>query len=92
VILFGFTAGGYTFGALLQLVLAGELEKILGRMTKEIDSLHGHTIVVGYGRIGRILAGDLVNPRADEKFAEGDVVIVLGKADDIARFRRDQRL
>jgi voltage-gated potassium channel Kch len=79
---------------LLQLVLVGELEKILGRlrMTKDIDSLHGHMIVVGYGRIGRSLAGDLVNPRADEKFAEGDVVIVLGKADDIACFRRDQRL
>jgi voltage-gated potassium channel len=61
VILFGFTAAAYTFGGLLQLLLAGELEQILGRrrMTKEINALDGHAIVVGFGRIGRILAADL---------------------------------
>jgi voltage-gated potassium channel len=61
VILFGFTAAAYTFGGLLQLLLAGELEQILGRqrMTNEINKLNSHTIVVGFGRIGRILAADL---------------------------------
>lgn len=61
VILFGFTAAAYTFGGLVQLLLAGELEQILGRrrMTKEIGKLDGHTIVVGLGRIGSILADDL---------------------------------
>lgn len=61
VILFGFTAAAYTFGGLVQLLLAGELEQILGRqrMTKEIAKLDGHTIVVGLGRIGSILAADL---------------------------------
>jgi voltage-gated potassium channel len=61
VILFGLTAAAYTFGGLLQLLLAGELEKILGRtrMTRDINSLNDHTIIVGYGRIGRILTADL---------------------------------
>jgi voltage-gated potassium channel len=61
VVIFGLTAAAYTFGALLQLLLAGELEQLLGRtlMTREIKSLHKHTIVVGFGRIGRILAAEL---------------------------------
>lgn len=61
VILFGYTAAAFTFGSLLQFLLAGELEKLLGRqrMTSEIAKLEGHTIVVGMGRIGGILAADL---------------------------------
>jgi voltage-gated potassium channel len=61
VILLGFSAAAYTFGGLLQLLLAGELEQLLGRrrMTFEINRLQGHVIVVGFGRIGRVLAADL---------------------------------
>lgn len=68
VVIFGLTAAAYTFGGLLQLLLAGELEQILGRtlMTREIESLQNHTIVVGFGRIGRILTADL--HRQEEAF------------------------
>lgn len=61
VIVVGLTAAAYTFGGLLQLLLAGELEQILGRtrMNREIGNLKDHTIIVGYGRIGRLLAADL---------------------------------
>ena len=61
VVIFGLTAAAYTFGGLLQLLLAGELELLLGRtlMTREINNLKNHTIVVGFGRIGRVLAADL---------------------------------
>jgi voltage-gated potassium channel len=61
VILLGFSAAAYTFGGLLQVLLAGELEEIFGRqrMTREINQLDRHTIIVGFGRIGRILAADL---------------------------------
>ena len=74
VILFGFTAAAYTFGGLLQLLLAGELEQILGRrrMTKEINALRGHTIVVGFGRIGRTLASDLAFHRQPFVIIERD--------------------
>ena len=62
VVLFGISAAGYTFGGFLQFLLAGELEDVMGHrlMRQEIDKLSGHTIICGYGRIGRILAEDLV--------------------------------
>jgi voltage-gated potassium channel len=65
VILLGFSAAAYTFGGLLQLLLAGELEDLLGRrrMTRDINQLSQHTIVVGYGRIGQVLAADLARHR-----------------------------
>jgi voltage-gated potassium channel len=61
VILFGITAAAYTFGGLLQILLAGELAQLLGRsrMRREIEKLKDHTIIVGFGRIGRMLAADL---------------------------------
>lgn len=74
VILFGITAAAYTFGGLLQLLLAGELEQILGRtrMTRDINRLGDHTIVVGFGRIGRILAGDLARQTREFVVIEKD--------------------
>ena len=74
VILVGFTSAAYTFGGLLQLLLAGELEQLLGRrrMTKDIEALTGHTIVVGYGRIGKTLAGDLARHRRPFVIIEKD--------------------
>lgn len=61
VIVVGISASVYTFGGLIQLILEGELEYVLGRrrMTKDISSLSGHTIICGYGRMGRNLASDL---------------------------------
>jgi voltage-gated potassium channel len=57
----GISALAYTFGGFLQFLLAGELESALGRqrMAREINQLHRHTIICGFGRIGQILAADL---------------------------------
>ena len=61
VVLLGISAAGYTFGGFLQLLLAGELEDVMGHrlMKQQIDRLIGHTIICGYGRIGRTLAEDM---------------------------------
>ena len=61
VILFGVTAGAYTFGGFVQLMLQGELEKALGtkKMTREINRLNDHVIICGYGRLGQDLATQL---------------------------------
>lgn len=61
VIMTGISAAVYTFGGLFQLMVEGELEHLLGRrrMTKEITALSGHTIICGYGRMGRNLAREL---------------------------------
>jgi voltage-gated potassium channel len=74
VVLFGLTAAAYTFGGLLQLLLAGELEQILGktRMTRDINHITDHIIVVGYGRIGRILSASLHRKQRPFVIVEGD--------------------
>lgn len=93
VIVMGITAAVYTFGGLFQLIIEGELEHLLGRrrMTKEILSLSGHTIICGYGRMGRNLARELSLHRRElvvidsnaEAFAEATAdghLCVLGDA------------
>jgi len=62
VVLLGISAAGYTFGGFLQLLLAGELEDAMGhrQMKQQIDKLSGHTIICGFGRIGRTLADDML--------------------------------
>lgn len=61
VIIFGMSAAAYTFGGLVQMVLEGELEELLGlrRMTLGIENLSDHVIVCGFGRIGEVLTIDL---------------------------------
>lgn len=71
VILFGMTASVYTFGGLAQLVLEGELERMIGRrkMTRDLQQLSDHIIVCGYGRMGQHLVADL--------FKESQPVVVI---------------
>ena len=61
LILTGVTAGAYTFGGFVQLMLEGELERVLGtkRMKREIDKLSGHVIICGFGRLGEDLGQQL---------------------------------
>ena len=53
----------YIGGALVQFLIEGQIENTLGkrRMSKLIENLNNHTIVCGYGRVGRILATELAN-------------------------------
>jgi voltage-gated potassium channel len=61
VILTGVTAGAYTFGGFVQLMLEGEVDRVLGRrkMTKELGRLDQHIIICGFGQLGRDLATQL---------------------------------
>ena len=65
VIVLGISASVYTFGGLIQLILEGELEYVLGRrrMTKDILKLSDHTIICGFGRMGHNLAQELKSQR-----------------------------
>ncbi|MGI9472846.1 MAG: potassium channel family protein [Rubripirellula sp.] len=95
VIVLGISAAVYTFGGLFQMILEGELENVLGRrrMTKEISRLRGHTIVCGYGRMGRNLAQELgaqnvelvvidQNPEAFAEASADGLLCVFGDATD----------
>jgi voltage-gated potassium channel len=57
LIVTGYGAALYAVGGFVQFVTEGEINRALGarRMTKEIKKMEGHTIVCGYGRVGRIL-------------------------------------
>jgi voltage-gated potassium channel len=62
-ILVGVSLAGYVIGNFLQLLAEGVIERTLGvrRMHHQIDQLNGHTIVCGYGRLGKTLAKELSN-------------------------------
>lgn len=61
LIVFGCSSLIYVTGGFLQMITEGEINRALGRRrnAKELAQLNGHTIVVGYGRVGRVLADEL---------------------------------
>lgn len=61
LIISGCSALIYILGGFFQIIAQGELQRALGtlRMTKEIKNVHDHVIICGFGRMGRVLAGEL---------------------------------
>ena len=90
VIVLGVTASAYTLGALIQYLLEGEFDRVLGKrkMNREISKLTEHVIVCGFGRLGEDLVEMLgrrgVNyvivdndpERAAEAQIAGDLVVM----------------
>ena len=58
LIICGYSAIIYTVGGFAQILIDGELRRILGvrRMQREIDKLTGHVVICGFGRMGSKLA------------------------------------
>jgi voltage-gated potassium channel len=67
VIILGASTMLYTFTLAVQVVVDGELRQFLGRrvMNREISRLSGHTIVCGWGRVGRAVAAGLASDGHD---------------------------
>jgi voltage-gated potassium channel len=95
VIIAGYGTALVAVGGFVQLVTEGEINRALGarRMTRGIRQLRDHTILCGYGRVGRILARSLARAgmklviierdRAKILEAESDGhLVVLGDAAD----------
>jgi voltage-gated potassium channel len=61
VIMLGVTAAAYTCGGFIQMLLEGEVERVMGKrkMTKELSRLNQHVIICGFGRLGQDLATQL---------------------------------
>jgi Trk K+ transport system NAD-binding subunit len=61
LIFLGCTGMIFLTGALVQFITFRGFQEVLGtrRMTRQIDKLENHTIICGFGRIGRMLARDL---------------------------------
>ena len=62
VILVGMVAVAYTLGMLIQAIVEGQLDRVMGekKMRQRIEKIKDHVIICGYGRIGQNLANRLV--------------------------------
>lgn len=62
IIVTGVSTVLYTFTLAVQLVVEGQLRDFVGRrlMDREISKMSGHTVVCGWGRVGRAVADDLI--------------------------------
>lgn len=61
LILLGVGATLYAFSVLIETLIEGRLQDLLGRrrMEKTISSMHGHVIICGWGRVGRSIASEV---------------------------------
>jgi voltage-gated potassium channel len=61
VIALGMLSVAYTLAGFVQLLTEGEIRNFLGRqrMKRQLESLKGHTIIVGFGRVGVLVAEEL---------------------------------
>ena len=62
IIITGVSTVLYTFTLAVQVVVEGQLRDFVGRrmMDREINKMSNHTVVCGWGRVGRAVAEDLV--------------------------------
>ena len=61
LIALGISAVAYTLGGFIQLLTEGEIEQALGhtRMRRQIEQLYDHVVIVGFGRVGSLVAHEL---------------------------------
>ena len=61
VIALGMLSVAFTLGSFVQFLTESEILDYFGRhrMTKQIETLSGHTIVAGYGRLGALICDEL---------------------------------
>jgi voltage-gated potassium channel len=61
VIALGLVAVAYTLGGFVQFLTEGQIRNYLGRqrMRRQIDSMKGHSIIAGFGRVGMLVSDEL---------------------------------
>jgi voltage-gated potassium channel len=74
LILVGVGTALYAFGALIETLIEGRLNELLGRrrMEKSILSMHDHVIICGWGRVGRSIASEIEGSGRDLVIVEID--------------------
>jgi voltage-gated potassium channel len=77
LILVGVGIGVYSIGLVFEAVMEGRLTDQIGRarMRKEIEQASGHTIVCGWGQVGRAITTSLL--------AAGEQVVVIDRRSDL---------
>ena len=76
LILVGVATALYTFTLVLEAVVEGQIQELLGRkrMERQIARMAGHVIVCGFGRVGRNLAQYVTGAGQDVVVIENDPV------------------
>src|SRR5437762_3026669 len=74
LILVGVATALYTFSLVLEAVVEGHVQELLGRrrMDRQIGRMSGHVIVCGFGRVGRNLAHYLAGTDQEVVVIEND--------------------
>lgn len=82
-IVLGCTGMIYLTGALVQFITLNQINQIFGtkRMSSQIERLRNHVIICGFGRIGIMLAQELLAGRADFVVVEqSDAAVALARS------------
>jgi voltage-gated potassium channel len=84
LIVSGVGSFAYLVGTFTQVVVEGRLQQFLGRrrMQKIIDQLNGHVIICGYGRIGSIVAHEIL--------AENVPTVIVESSPEVLRLLDEQ--
>ena len=90
LILVGVGTALYTFSVVLETLFEGHLRALFGRrrMERQIETMHGHVIVCGWGRVGRAIAEELTAANTDlvvidldpTRIAEATLPAIVGDA------------
>jgi len=80
IIITGVSTVLYTFTLTVQVVVEGQLRDFVGRrlMDREISKLRNHTVVCGWGRVGRAVAEDLASAGHQVMVVDVDAQRVAG--------------
>jgi voltage-gated potassium channel len=73
LIVTGLAVMTYTLGAVAQIIIEGQFQKLIGRrrMVGQIESLRDHYIICGHGRMGEILCRELAQEKVPFVIIEG---------------------
>jgi voltage-gated potassium channel len=84
LILVGVGATLYALAAIVENVLEGRLNELLGRrrMEQSIAAKSGHVIICGWGRVGRAIASDVHAAKRDFVVVESDPERINGEPHD----------
>ena len=85
LILVGVGATLYALAAIVELIVEGRLNELLGRrrMEQSIAAKSGHVIICGWGRVGRAIASDVHAAKRDFVIVETDPDRVAGEPHDV---------
>jgi voltage-gated potassium channel len=85
LILVGVGATLYALAALVELIVEGRLNELVGRrrMEQSIAAKRGHVIICGWGRVGRAIASDVHAAKRDFVIVESDPDRVAGEPYDV---------